>query len=200
MSKKQKAPKGNKMVKEFDFPLSKDEFAEKGQEAAKFAGNVLELELQFHEVKETWKARIRAVEGKRDDLLAVLRAKKEKRTVEVVMEKDFDSKEIRFWFEGGVLEKRTMTEQELQAEMDFQKRKANDDKAVTGEGRGARARAIKQKLQNEATLEKDPVAAAHAADGTNGKANGKFADVADVHHLETKRGTKTSAVDGPTRN
>lgn len=198
MSKKQKAPKGNKMMKEFDFPLTKDEFSEKGQEAAKFAGNVLELELQFHEVKETWKARIRAVEGKRDDLLAVLRAKKEKRTVETVMEKDFDAKEIRFWFEGAVIEKRTMTEQELQAEMDFQKRKSSDDRAVTGKGMGEKARAVRQKLQDKASFQNDPVAAAHAA--AEAKANGKFADVADVHHMETKRASKTSAVDGPTRN
>lgn len=188
-TKKKNAPKGVKgirVTKEFEFDLTNEEFAERGKQAAALAGEVLSLELEFEEVKETWKAKIKSREAKRDDLLAAIRAKKEKRTVEATMVKDFDSKEIQYWVGGAIVERRTMTAEELQQDLPLDAK------------RGEKARAVRQKIQKADAGEKagqpDPVQEAHA------KGNGKFSDIGEVHQLESRRATKSSAVDGPTKN
>lgn len=165
-------PKGAKVTKEFMFKLTKDESNEKGMAAAALKKEVDRLEIQFDEVKESWKAKINTRTDKYKELLDVIDAKEEKRTVEAILVHNYADATIEYWFEGTIMESRAMTDNERQKEMDLKAPK--------------KARAIKQTLQKA-----DPVAAAHA--------NGKVSDIAEVHKLETSRGTKTSAVDGPTR-
>lgn len=174
-TKKVKAtPKGVKISKEIDFVLTREDLAKKGENMSALDGEIDELELQFEEVKQNWRAKISTREAARKDISAVVRAKKERRMVDVVMVKDFEAKEITYWFEGAIVESRTMTESELQMEANF----GNADK---------KAAPKKQKL-----VKHDPIAEAHAVDGPMG-------DIAEVHKLETSRRDKTSAVDGPTR-
>lgn len=186
MSKKQKTPKGTKVTKEFLFKLTDAEVNEKGKVAAKARAGAAKLELQFEEVKDGWKAKIKVQENLRDAALDVIHAGEEKRTVDCVMVKNFNEKKVEYWFEDKVLDTRPMTADELQVDMPL------DSK------RGQKARAVAQKLQkgDGKPPKADPVAEAHAA--ANG--NGKFSDIADVHQMETHRASKTSAVDGPTRN
>lgn len=175
MSKKEKKkvksnPKGTKVSKEFMFKLTESESNEKGKNAAALRQEVKDLELQFEEVKETWKAKIKTREAKRDELLDVVHAQEEKRIVDSILVKDFESKEIQYWFEGEIVEKRTMTANEMQGDLPLQD--------------AAKAKAVRQKIEKQ-----DPIAAAQA--------DGDRTEIAEVHKLETSRHTKNSAVDGP---
>lgn len=174
MAKKLPAPKGTKVTKEIDFKLNMVEFAEKGKEAARLCKEIRDLDIQFDGVKQEWKAKIQDREAKRDDLLTVIHAKVERRSAETVMVKNFESKEIEYYHQADgewtIVERRTMTESELQTEMKL------DEKKTKGK-------------KTKDTPKHDPVAAAHA--------NGKDNDVAGVLKEETSRRTKSSAVDGP---
>lgn len=171
-----KMPDGVRVTKEFIFQLTDAESKERFHAAGNLHDEILKLEEKFDEIKREWKAKISTRTAARDELLVAGKTGEEKRTVEAVMTKNYDVKEINYWFEGRVIERRTMTESELQMEADFEK------------GKKDRAR-----VQKMAKSEKhDPVAAAHAA-------NGKDPEIAEVHALETRRSTKSSAVDGPTR-
>jgi hypothetical protein len=176
MAKKAAAPKvkkdptgGTKVTKDFVFKLTEAEFAEKGRNAAALAGEVAELELQFAEVKENHKAKIQAREAARDEALAIIRAKEETRTVDAILIKNFDEKEIQYFYAGEVIESRTMTYDELQDEFDVAPK--------TGR---AKKQSIKDSTQNlsgmTAQEEKDE-------------------DIKNVIKLETNRATKRSSVD-----
>ena len=173
--KTEKTPDGVKVVKEFMFKLTNKEAAERYHAAGTLHAEVQKLEEEFAELKRNWKAKIDARTASRDDLLVAGETGEEKRTVEATMTKNYDIKEIAYWFEGKVVERRTMTETELQMEANFEKKQKNE-------------RAKKQMLDK--TEKHDPVAEAH-------KANGKDPEIAQVHKLETTRGTKHSSVDGP---
>lgn len=177
MAKKNKAtPKGQKVTREFTFKLTETEIVEKMRGAKNWSQEVTALSLKFEEMKENMKAKLTAAQSKERDLLAVAYAEEEKRTVDCVMVRNYESKEVEYWFEGEILEKRTMTPNELQVEADFTKQEK-------------KARAIRQKI--EQPIKPDPVAAAHAK-----QSNGMSEEIAEVRRLETGRNTKSSAVDG----
>lgn len=171
--KKKTTPKGTKVSKEFEFNLTRDEIHDMGVEMAKLDHGIGELDTQFDEVKKAWKAKIDAAEAKRKDISSVVHAKKQKRTVEAILVKDFEAKEIQYWFEDKIIESRAMTAAEAQVEMNLK------------EPKGAK----KQKLH----VVKDPVAEAHKTEE-----QAKQEDVAGVIAAETNRRTKSSSVDGPT--
>lgn len=168
--KVKKDPTGTKVTKDFIFKLTEAEFAEKGRNAAALAGEVAELELQFAEVKENHKAKIQAREAARDEALALIRAKEESRTVDAIMVKNFDEKEIQYFYAGELIESRTMTYDELQDEFDVAPK--------TG-------RAKKQPIKDST----------QGLSGKVAKGEGEN-EIADVIKLETGRTTKRSAVDG----
>lgn len=173
-TKSKKTPAGSKVTKEFVFKLTDKEVREKLRGSRELR---LEYDAYFskcEEAKETMKAKLTALRARRDDAQRLAEDGEEKRMVEAVMVKDYEAKEVQYWFNGEMMESRTMTENELQMEVDFKKTEK-------------KARAIKQTLQK--TEKTDPIA----------HANGKMTDIAEVHSLETGRKTKTSAVDGPTR-
>lgn len=175
MSKKKLVqPKGIKLTKEFIFKLTDTELKERGQVAAKARAGAAAFELQFEEVKETWKAKIKVQENLRDAALDVIHAGDEKRSVEATMVKNFNSGEVEYWYEGAILERRVMTEPEKQMEItDLQKT-------------GKKARAVRQKLQK--------------IDPTSPQANGltqEQIETGQVIKEETSRRTKLSSVDGP---
>lgn len=166
--KSKKMPKGTKVTKEFLFKLTQAEFADKGQEAAARCKEAEKLSSQFEEVKTEWKAKITAVEAKRDELLAVIHAKEEKRTVDAILVQDFEGKRIQYWFEGRVIEERAMTEAELQMELKLKNsKKAEDKKADDAKGKKASV-------------------AERTEDG----------DVKAVIRAETRKASKVSSVDG----
>lgn len=173
-SKKPVMPKGGtKLSKEFEFKLTDAQYQEMGKEMAKLDHGIGELETQFEEVKSNWKAKIQAQEAKRKDISAVIHAGSQKRLVEAIMVKNYNSGEVEFWYEGAILEHRVMTEGERQLEVDFNKT-------------AKRARAVKQQIQK--------------ADPTSPQANGmtpQQVDIAATIKEETSRKSKLSAVDGP---
>ena len=171
-------PKGAKVTKEFMFKLTEKESNEKGRAAAALKKEADRLDTEFDELKESWKAKIATRVDKYKELLDVVDAQEEKRTVDATLVHNYAEGTIEYWFEGKIMESRPMTDNERQKEMDLKPPK--------------KARAQKQPLGK--TEKHDPVAEAHAAG-----ANGKMKDIAEVHKLETSRHTKTSAVDGPVR-
>jgi hypothetical protein len=172
---RKKTPTGTMVHKDIEFPLTEKEFSTKGKEAAKLSKEVNSLEDQFDEKKKEWSTKIKDREVKRDEILSVIHAGKEIRRVEVMMEKDYNAKEIRYHFEGKVVEIRAMTKDELQMEIDFQKNVQ-------------RAKALKNKIQGK------------HKDGEGVPAVDKTSDIGSVIAEETNRRTKLSAVDGPNKN
>lgn len=175
-SKSKKNPVGSKVTKEFEFKLTDPEIRDRLRLTKELR---LEYDLlfgKFEEMKDAMKTKLAALAARRDDTYRTAENGVERRTVESTLVKDFDAKEARYYFEGVAVEIRALTDNELQMEVDFKKL-------------GAKAKAVRQKIQKP-----NPVAEAHA------KANGHDLDVAQVHKLETGRRSKTSSVDGPTRD
>ncbi len=205
-----KAPKGTKITKEFTFQLSDSDRLKLLDISANLSAELIEMNIRFEELKDSHKAKIKAAEAKRDDALATAYSKKRTSTADAIMVREFESKEIQYWVldeEAKVwklVERRAMNAAELQMDLEdatVKGGKAKLNQPLSLGETSKRARGLKQKLQKPTLTPNgqiDPVAAAHAE--TETKANGKFEDIADVHRLETKRGSKTSAVDGPTRN
>lgn len=188
-TEKQKALKGQKITKEFQFKLTDEEGHKLGKAAGALEKDIAGLEAKKKEAAADWNTKIKTRADKLHSILEALGCGEEKRTVDVMMFKDFEGGEVRFEFNGVVLERRPMTSQERQMNIDDVERRTA--KPVDIEERGTRARGVKQKLLGG----KDPVAAAHEAEAGLGRA-----DMEDVIRQETKRGTKSSSVDGPTRN
>jgi hypothetical protein len=166
---RKKSPQGIKVSKEFIFKLTEKEFAELGKKAAKLDSDIIRLDNEFDEVKKQWKAKIDAKNADRMTISMKINAGEEKRTMDSVLVKDFDAREIRYYVDGKVIESRTMTDNELQ--MGF-------DDAKLG---------VKKTLKT-----KD--AGKAIAEVTGKKA--KDVSIADVIKMETGRKTKHSAVDG----
>lgn len=112
-----KNPAGTKIKKEFVFKLTKDDKEKYFDKLGVLREQLNKMMIEFDNVKEAWKAKVNA---KADELAVIenIATKGEEiRTLESTMVKDFDQKEIRYYFEGKVIETRAATIDELQMEM-----------------------------------------------------------------------------------
>lgn len=171
---KTKQPEGTLVTKEFMFKLTDAEAKDRLQAAGALHEEIQQLMEKFAEVKKTWNEKIKARTASRDEILVAGNSGEEKRTVEAIMVKDFNAKEIQFWFDGAMIEQRAMTDSECQMEVNFSKEEK-------------KARGTRQKLKHA-----DPVEAAHAAAQA-----GEAEDIDNVRRLETSRHSKHNALDGP---
>lgn len=172
-TKPKKDPKGTKVLQAFMFKLNMREFAEKGKTAAGLSKEIAGIEAEFEEVKDTFKARIKDREAKRDDLLAVINAGEEKREVESTMVMDYDAGKVRYFFEGEMIEERKMTDDERQLQMPL--KTGADGKTTTTEKSSKRQKLSEVKHSDLA---------------------GKDDEIKSVIRQETNKVTKLSAVDG----
>jgi hypothetical protein len=163
--KTKKNPEGTIVSKTFEFALTQEESDNLGKKAASISMNILATELNFKEVKADWNAKIKTMKAERDTLSKAITDGKEERTVDAVLVKDYTAKEIKFYFDGAVIEARTMTTEESQMELEEHLKK--------------QSRGKKQKLQ--------------LVKNTNG--NEAESEIGDVIKEETSRRTKRSAVD-----
>ncbi len=169
---KTKAPEGVKVSKEFEFTITDSEKSAIADKGAALYANIENTKINFKELKNEWSAKIKTLEAQHAETQHAITAGVEKRVVECILEKDYDTKEIRFHFEGKVLESRTMTIDEMQMEIN------EVSKSVRGK---------KQKIDSTANLS-----------GMTAKTEED--DIKDVVKAETSKRTKRSAVDGPVAN
>jgi hypothetical protein len=182
------SPKGIKVIpikKEFDVALTDAEYAAKGKQAAALKRVIDDTNQKWLEKDGEFKAKVKAKSAERDELLDVINLGTEKRLLDVGLERDYEGKRVRYHHAGMVIEDRVMTDDELQTEMDLRARHAK------GDTRGARV--PKQHLKRVSSV--PPV-----IDGQGKPVDEKTQDIQDAIRQETRRGSKTSAVDGPTRD
>lgn len=163
-------PKGEKIRKEFEFKLTKDEALAMFKKAQEHKREAFDLELTFEDEKTKWKSKITAQLAKANELASKADSGVEVRTLDAVMVKDYDAKEVKYFHKGECIETRVMKTEELQ--MDF-------------------SEARKAKIKNGRT-KKD---AGEVIAKVSGK-KAKDTDIADVIRMETGKKTKTSSVDG----
>lgn len=171
----QKNPAGQKLNKEFVFNLAQAEIAKMASEAANIDAERIEREVERATKNKEMLAGIQDLESKRATLLAKIREKKEARVVEVTQVMNYDAKLVQYWYQGKVLEERTMTADELQAELPLK---------------------TKKKREKEPTGAQKTYAKAKGAPVAESKANGKDHDIQSTIRAETGRRTKRSSVDG----
>ena len=162
-----KAPDGISVAKEFTFKLNDEELRTMSAKCASLHINVIETENSFKEVKRDWTDRLNKMNAEEDALQKAIHAQEETRVVDAIMTKDYNEKEIAYWFpiegEWTKIESRTMTVEETQMEM--------------GEAKGI-ARAAKKHPKPEK------------------KEQTEQEEIGEVIKMETGKRTKRSAVDG----
>jgi hypothetical protein len=176
MKTKARNPIGQKIQKEFTFALNDKDVSKKASEAAKLVNEANKLQVQKDEMNELFKTRISDRRVRSDELLAVIHQKTEKRTVEVTMTKDFNSKLIQYWHQGQMLEERAMTPDETQMNL-----------ADANVSKRAKKQLTRTVLTQDQKRQKQHAQQAATQQGT---------DVAAVIKAETSRRSKRSAVDG----
>lgn len=107
----------SKISKDVTFKLDDKQIAEKARSAANLVKDIAKAELEREEMNNVFKARIKDAEARRDSLLEQIDKGEYTETVQCKMAKDFKNREIRFYYEGKVIERRPMTDQEAQMEM-----------------------------------------------------------------------------------
>lgn len=108
---------GIKIKKEFAFKLTKDDKEKYFDKLGILREQLNKIQIEFDNIKEAGKARLNA---KADELAVIenIATKGEEiRTLESTMVMDFDHKEVRYYFEGKVIETRAATTDELQMTM-----------------------------------------------------------------------------------
>ncbi len=182
--KEKKNPKGTAIRKEFEFTLTEKECNAIYRKAVEFELEASKFGLQFEEAKDNFKAKIQAALSKAMDLRKKAYDAKEIRALDAILVKDYDAKEIKYYFKGKIVEARTMTAEECQVHMDElnpKKKVKTAEVAITVKGKVLKARDASKSIA--------------AVSGKKAKDSG----IADVIRMETSRKTKTSSVDGATR-
>lgn len=170
-----KAPEGIKVSKGFEITLSDAEIKEVAAKGAALHMNYENTLMNFNELKKEWGAKLKTLAAQHAETQYAITAGKEKRVVDAIMVKDYDTKEVTYFVEGDgtwdKMETRTMTAEEVQMELDeFNKKQPR-----------AKKQAIKK-----------------GASENNLSGMGKTSDeeIGEVIKMETSRRTKRSAVDG----
>lgn len=114
----QQAPiPSEQVMKEYDFPLSQEDFATKGKEAAALQETLTALEAEFSDVKKDFKARIAQLELELHKTLDEIRLGKHLRRVSCEMRRNFDKFEVDYIHNGAIMETRPMDAEERQMEL-----------------------------------------------------------------------------------
>lgn len=118
---------GKSVRREVEFSLAEGEIVEKAMRVASLSKQVDALEAEFKEIAKAHRGRVAELERQVRQELAVIMARKESRTVECEIEKDFDKNVVRYLHNALVVEERVMEAHERQDEMDLEGTKADDD-------------------------------------------------------------------------
>lgn len=103
--------------KELNFKLTEEDFAEKGKEAGRLAGELNKLNIEFDAVKKQWKEKLNEKEAELSKVLGTIRRGDEDRMVKCVMRKDFTRHVVQYLFNGDVMHEREMKMDERQMEL-----------------------------------------------------------------------------------
>lgn len=113
-----KAVQSKQVDHEFEFDLDDSQVAARGKRAAQLAKELGELEREFSVEKKEWQAEIEDKQAEIDQELAAIRAGKHRKKISCTMERDFEKREVRYVVGGTVLERRPMTVNETQMELE----------------------------------------------------------------------------------
>lgn len=169
---KNKTPKGDLMHKVLVLTMSDEEKAKK-------ADLLAEMQLEKNSVKEEAKtiasgfaARVKKIEESINKLSREVKDGTEERNVECTMVKNYDANQIEYWYEDQLMEKREMTPEDRQMDL--------DESAPVADGPAIKKKA-KGKKGNLQVVE---------------EAKSEDEQIGDVIREETGRRTKRSSVDG----
>ena len=166
---KKTTPEGEKVIRTVTVKLS-------DAEKAKKADLLAELQLEKTAIEEEKKAatsgfttRIKTIVKSLNKLAREVNAGSEERSEECIMVKDYDANEIQWWLNDEIVDRREMTAEDRQLDLEAQQSDYKD----------AKPGKKKRKTQLEVLASQTPQE-----------------DVADVIKEETSRRTKRSSVDG----
>ena len=103
--------------KDLNFKLTEEDFADKGKEAGKIAGELNKLNIEFDKVKKEWKDKLNRKESELSIILGTIRRGDEDRRVKCVERKDFNNHVVEYIFNGDVMHSREMKMDERQMEL-----------------------------------------------------------------------------------
>jgi hypothetical protein len=180
MTSKQ-AREGDQVTKEYEFDLSVEEIRVKAERAAELSADVRAKRAEAEEYRKAQQNIMKAMDAEVENLeqelhqtLALVKAKKERRAEMVVMVKNFEKKTVEFYHGDLLMESRTMTAEELQADLPLEKPKKRS-KELTG------AQKTYSGVPKESELPPE---------------HREALETQDVIRQETSKRTKLSAVDG----
>ena len=119
--------------KYLNFKLTEEDFADKGKDAGKLAGELGKLEAEFDGIKRQWKEKIEAKQTELDIILTTIRRGDEDRKVLCVEQKDFREHVVNYIFDGEIMHSRPMEMNERQMElvkMDREVSKENEKESM----------------------------------------------------------------------
>ena len=158
--------------KELPIPLTEQEFSERGKELAEAHKEYGSLEREFKAVKKDWAAKLGSKEEHVSQLAGVIRDGFERRIVECEVVLDFTSNEVRYVYQGNVIETRAMTAEERQQGFAFD------------------ASVIRRTPDEVLAAEPEPIDASYTV------VQDPQEEIRDIIRDETRQLTKSSAVDG----
>lgn len=103
--------------KYLNFKLTEEDFAEKGKEAGKLAGEFGKLEAEFDGIKREWKEKLESKETELSLVLGTIRRGDEDRKVKCIEQKDFVQHVVNYIFDGEIMHTRPMELNERQMEL-----------------------------------------------------------------------------------
>lgn len=103
--------------KYLNFKLTEQDFADKGKDGGKLAGELNDLEAQFDAVKKQWKEKIDTKQAELDVVLTTIRRGNEDRKVICIEQKDFVGHVVNYIFNGEIMHQRPMEMNERQLEL-----------------------------------------------------------------------------------
>lgn len=174
---------------ELELQLNEGQMAAKAAELGAISLDIRNLEEEFSAVKNEWKDRIAKKQKVFDDLLDVVRAGKEKRALDCTVKLYYQSNTVEYWHEGALVHERSMTPEERQQELpipdnvEYIRRPSSDFED--------------EEPVNAATIDAGEMPKEIREDDvTRLKTQGE--QIQDIIREETRRTSKSSAVDGPT--
>lgn len=175
MSKKDPNLLKTKVKRSFAFKLTDADRAAMMIKTAAWDAEIEELEAKKKEANAEFNSKINALHEKRQVLSKAVREGEEQRTVDATEERDYAADQVRYTFEGKVLEERPMSIEERQKPLAIKPPKKGPKRRFPGNGKDA-------------------------ADFKKAAAGDKDDDDLAAHiRQETNSKTKHSAVDGPTK-
>jgi hypothetical protein len=129
-------PKGEKIQRMVDFKLTDEEKAKMGLEAANLDHEIQKITYEKKQASDEFSAKLKDRKARMSTLLDGIHRGLESRETTCIQVKNFEEKKVEFWFEGEIVQRRDLTEEDKQLKLAPKKAKrewqGNDAPEPTG--------------------------------------------------------------------